>query len=136
MKAVVSLAESDITQGISRATRRMLGFGIGLTLPLWLCAAQAPNVILIMTDDQGYGDMSCHGNPYIETPHLDKLHSESVRLTNFHVSPSCAPTRAALMTGRDTNKTGAWHTINGRNLMFLDEVIMAEVFAANGYRTN
>ncbi|MCL4138255.1 UNVERIFIED_CONTAM: hypothetical protein GTU68_039383, partial [Idotea baltica] len=58
---------------------------------------QKPNVILIMTDDQGYGDLASLGNPILKTPNLDKLHSESVRLTNFHVSPFCTPTRAALM---------------------------------------
>ena len=54
-----------------------------------------PNVILIVTDDQGYGDLSCHGNPILKTPELDKLHSESIRLTNFHVSSFCTPSRAA-----------------------------------------
>ena len=53
-----------------------------------------------MTDDQGYGDLGCHGNPIIKTPNLDKLHGQSVRLTNFHVDPTCSPTRSALMTGR------------------------------------
>jgi arylsulfatase A-like enzyme len=57
-----------------------------------------PNVILIMTDDQGYGDLGCHGNPILKTPNLDRLYAESVRLTDFHVSPFCTPTRAALMT--------------------------------------
>ena len=59
-----------------------------------------PNVILVMTDDQGYGDMSCHGNPILKTPNIDRLHDEAVRFTNFHVSPFCTPTRAALLTGR------------------------------------
>ena len=65
-----------------------------------------PNVILIMTDDQGYGDMSCHGNPYLKTPNLDRLHRDSVRLTDFHVDPTCSPTRAALMTGRYSSRVG------------------------------
>lgn len=60
-----------------------------------------------MTDDQGYGDLACQGNSIIKTPHLDKLQSKSVRLTNFHVSPSCTPTQAALMTGRYPGRTGA-----------------------------
>ena len=55
-------------------------------------AAEPPNVILIMTDDQGYGDVACHGNPVIKTPCIDQLHAESLRLTNFHVSPYCTPT--------------------------------------------
>ena len=58
----------------------------------------SPNVILIMTDDQGYGDLACHGNPAIQTPNLDRLHEESIRFSNFHVNCFCAPTRAALMT--------------------------------------
>jgi arylsulfatase A-like enzyme len=94
-----------------------------------------PNVILIMTDDQGFGDLNCHGNPIIETPHLDELHAESGRLTDFHVSPTCAPTRAALMTGRYDNRTGVWHTILGRSLLNRTEVTMADVFSGSGYRT-
>ena len=62
--------------------------------------AAKPNVILIMTDDQGYGDLGCHGNPTQKTPNLDRLHAESIRFTDFHVAPFCTPTRAALMTGR------------------------------------
>ena len=58
-----------------------------------------PNVILVMTDDQGIGDLSCHGNPYLKTPNLDKFYDEAVHMTNFHVSPLCTPTRGAIMTG-------------------------------------
>ncbi|MGB2821551.1 MAG: arylsulfatase, partial [Phycisphaerae bacterium] len=94
-----------------------------------------PNVVLVITDDQGYGDLGCHGNEVIRTPNIDRLHGESVRLTNFHVGPTCAPTRAGLMTGRYCNCTGVWHTIAGRSLIRRDEVTMADVFAAGGYRT-
>lgn len=94
-----------------------------------------PNVVLIITDDQGYGDIGAHGNEMIRTPHLDRLHGESVRLTNFHVDPTCAPTRSSLMTGRYSTRTGVWHTIMGRSLMDTRELTLAEVFAANGYRT-
>ncbi len=97
--------------------------------------APKPNVILIITDDQGYGEIAAHGNPVIKTPHMDKLHSESVRLTDFHVDPTCSPTRAALMTGRYSTRTGVWHTINGRSLMNSRELTMAEVFKSNGYAT-
>jgi len=96
---------------------------------------EKPNVILIMTDDQGYGDLACHGNPVIKSPNLDTLYSDSVRLTDFHVCPTCSPTRASLMTGRYCNRTGVWHTIMGRSLLREDEVTMADVFAAGGYRT-
>jgi len=94
-----------------------------------------PNVVLVMTDDQGYGDMGCTGNPVIQTPHLDRLHAESVRLTDFHVAPTCAPTRAGLMTGRWCNRTGVWHTIMGRSMLRRDEHTMANAFADAGYRT-
>ena len=62
------------------------------------------NVIILITDDQGYGDLACHGNPYILTPNLDQFSNEAVSFTNFHVSTTCAPTRGALMTGRHTNR--------------------------------
>lgn len=94
-----------------------------------------PNVILVMTDDQGYGDLACHGNPVIKTPNLDQLYTQSVRLTNFHVGPTCSPTRAGLMTGHYCNRTGVWHTIMGRSLLRKDEVTMGDVFSASGYRT-
>ena len=89
-----------------------------------------PNVILIITDDQGYGDLGCHGNPIIKTPNLDSFYDESVRLTNFHVSPTCAPTRASLMTGRYNNRTGVWHTIAGWSLLRENEKTMANMFSA------
>jgi arylsulfatase A-like enzyme len=94
-----------------------------------------PNVVLVMTDDQGFGDLGCHGNTAIKTPHLDRLHSDSVRLTDFHVDPACAPTRAALMTGRYSTRTGVWATIMGRSLMRSEEVTLAEVLREAGYRT-
>lgn len=94
-----------------------------------------PNVILIMTDDQGYGDLACHGNPVIKTPNLDKLHSHSVRFTDFHVNPFCAPTRAALLTGRMSDRTHVRTTIYSRNHLNRDETTMAEFFKATGYRT-
>ena len=100
-----------------------------------LHAERPPNVILIITDDQGYGDMSCHGHPLLKTPHMDKLHGESLRMTDFHVDPTCSPTRAALLTGRYSTRTGVWHTINGRSLMRTQELTLAEVFKANGYAT-
>jgi arylsulfatase A-like enzyme len=97
--------------------------------------SERPNVVFVITDDQGYGDLGCHGNPIIETPNLDELHSESIRLANFHVGPTCAPTRAGIMTGRYCNCTGVWHTIMGRSLLRANEVTMGDVFRTNGYRT-
>ncbi|MEQ6120530.1 arylsulfatase [Reichenbachiella sp. MALMAid0571] len=97
--------------------------------------AKRPNVILIMTDDQGYGDLACLGNEFIKTPNLDKLYSQSTSLTDFHVGTTCAPTRSALMTGKHFNKVGVWHTINGRSLLRKEEKTVANVFADAGYNT-
>lgn len=94
-----------------------------------------PNVIIVLTDDQGYGDMSCHGNPFIQTPQIDKLYNESVRLTNFHVCPVCSPTRASLMTGKYASRVGVWRTFQGRSLMNKDEVTLAQIFKGNDYKT-
>ena len=94
-----------------------------------------PNVILVITDDQGYGDVGAHGNSMIKTPNLDKLHSASVRLTDFHVDPTCSPTRSALMTGRYSTRTGVWHTIMGRSIMNGSELTLAEIFQSAGYET-
>ena len=94
-----------------------------------------PNIMFLITDDQGYGDIGRHGNPVLRTPHMDALHDQSLRLTNYHVSPTCAPTRSALLTGRYTNLVGPWHTIQGRSILHHDEVTMADCFRAAGYRT-
>ncbi len=100
------------------------------------CAApQRPNVVLVMTDDQGYGDLGCHGNKLLKTPNLDRLHAESIRLTSFHVDPTCSPTRAALLTGRYSCRTGVWHTIMGRSILRRDERTIADMLSAAGYRT-
>ncbi|WP_111708982.1 arylsulfatase [Lutibacter citreus] len=94
-----------------------------------------PNVILIMTDDQGYGDLACHGNPIIKTPNLDDFYSESIRFTDFHVNAFCAPTRAALMTGRMSDRTHVRSTVYSRNHLNREETTMAEFFKASGYHT-
>jgi len=88
-----------------------------------------------MSDDQGYGDIGAHGSPYVKTPALDDLYAESVRLTNFHVDPCCSPTRAALLTGQYSARSGVWHTIGGRSLLKKNKVTMADIFKSNGYRT-
>ncbi|MGD9646376.1 MAG: arylsulfatase [Pirellulales bacterium] len=94
-----------------------------------------PNVILIMTDDQGWGDLGCHGNDRIRTPHLDRLATDGVEMTRFYVSPVCAPTRASLLTGRYHYRTGVVDTYRGRAMMHADEVTLAEMLTAAGYRT-
>ncbi len=94
-----------------------------------------PNIIVIVTDDQGYGDLGYHGNPWIKTPNLDKFAAQSLELTNFHVGTTCAPTRAGLMTGRNANRNNAWHTIAGCSILKQEEETMAQVFEKNGYKT-
>lgn len=100
-----------------------------------MTTTRRPNVVLVMTDDQGYGDLSCHGNPLLSTPAMDALHADSVRLADFHVDPTCAPTRAALMTGCYSHRAKVWHTIAGRNHLDPRRKTMAECFRSSGYRT-
>jgi len=97
--------------------------------------ASKPNVILIITDDQGYGDMGCHGNPVALTPHMDRLHDQSVRLADFHAAPMCTPTRGQLMTGLDAARNGAVNVSSGRTLVRADLKTLADRFGEGGYRT-
>ncbi len=92
-----------------------------------------PNVIIVLTDDQGYGDLSCHGNPVVKTPNIDRLHDQSIRLADFHVAPMCTPTRGQLMSGRDCLANGAMNVCNGRAFLRKDLPTMADIFAADGY---
>ena len=94
-----------------------------------------PNVVLVITDDQGYGDLGCHGNEVLRTPNLDRFHSESTRFTDFHVDPLCAPTRAALLTGRYAYRTGVTAAYAGRSILRRDETTLADILSAGGYRT-
>ena len=94
-----------------------------------------PNVILIITDDQGYGDLNFNGNPNIKTPALDKFATESVRFNNFYVSPVCAPTRSSLMTGRYSLRTGVRDTYNGGAIMASSEVTLAEMLKQANFTT-
>lgn len=100
-------------------------------------AAQSahPNIVFILSDDQGYGDLSCLGNPILKTPNLDRLHDEAVRFTDFHVSPTCAPTRAALNTGRHEFRNGVTHTIYERERLTLKATALAQVLQGAGYTT-
>ena len=91
--------------------------------------------MLVITDDQGYGDLACHGNSVLRTPNLDRFHSESVRFTDFHVDPLCSPTRAALLTGRYAYRTGVTAAYAGRSILRKDEVTLADMLSAGGYRT-
>ena len=98
-------------------------------------AAPRPNIVLIMTDDQGYGDLGIHGNPVLETPHLDTLARGSATMKNFYVCPVCSPTRASLMTGRYNYRTRVIDTFLGRSMMDPAEVTVAEVLRGAGYAT-
>jgi arylsulfatase A-like enzyme len=92
-----------------------------------------PNIIIVMTDDQGYGDLGFTGNPIIRTPHIDAFAKESIRFTDFHASPTCAPTRAALMTGRHEFRSGVTHTIQERERLNLKATTIAQVLKSAGY---
>jgi arylsulfatase A-like enzyme len=94
-----------------------------------------PNVILIITDDQGYGDLGINGNPHVKTPVLDNLARQSTRFNNFYVCPVSAPTRSGLMTGRYFLRTGVRDTYNGGAIMASDEVTIAEMLKKAGYAT-
>lgn len=96
---------------------------------------QLPNVIVIITDDQGYGDLGITGNPHVKTPVLDNFARESIRFNQFYVSPVCAPTRASLMTGRFSLRTGIRDTYNGGAIMATEEVTIAEMLKQAGYKT-
>ena len=96
---------------------------------------QKPNIILIITDDQGYGDIGYNGNPHIKTPNLDLLATNSMRFNNFYVSPVCAPTRSSLLTGRYSLRTGVTDTYNGGAMMSNDETTLAEILKENNYQT-
>ncbi|YCM44092.1 sulfatase-like hydrolase/transferase [Verrucomicrobiaceae bacterium 227] len=101
-----------------------------LSAPLF---AAKPNIILVMTDDQGYGPVGKHGHPWIKTPNLDQHYDNSTRFTRFLVSPTCSPTRAAIMTGRHPLKNGITHTILERERMTLDATILPQVLKTAGY---
>lgn len=118
------------------------GIAQGLTATLWNGAyvalgsvARRPNIILVMTDDQGYGDIGVHGNAVIRTPNLDTFARESLEMTRFYVEPVCSPTRASLMTGRYHMRTGVYATSRGGARIFGDEVTLADLLAQGGYRT-
>ena len=97
--------------------------------------AKKPNVIVIMTDDQGYPELSMHGNPILKTPNLDKLGKSSVQFKNFHVTPMCAPTRGELLTGLDNAVNQLSNVSSGRSLLKSGIPTMGNIFGANGYST-
>ncbi len=98
-------------------------------------AEHKPNVVLIVTDDQGFAELGVTGNPVVHTPHIDRLAGQSVSLANFNVMSVCSPTRACLMTGRYFYRTGLTDTWMGRSMMDTNETTIAEMFAVGGYHT-
>jgi len=114
-----------------------------ITLPIWILSSSCnnetvptkPNILLIITDDQGWGDLSYHGNELIDTPHIDSLAAQSVVFDRFYVSPVCAPTRASLLTGRYHPATGTTWVTNRMEVMREDEITIAEMLQSAGYRT-
>ena len=96
---------------------------------------ERPNVIIVMTDDQGYGELSVHGNPILKTPGLDKLYHQSIRLTDFHVAPMCTPTRGQLLTGVDAVRNGAVNVSSGRSLLRREFLTIADYYSENAYAT-
>lgn len=94
-----------------------------------------PNIIFVLTDDQGYPPLGAHGHPLIRTPHLDRFHADAVRFEQFHSGTTCAPTRAGFLTGHYANSTGVWHTVGGRSLLRADEWTLANALSDAGYRT-
>ena len=97
--------------------------------------AKRPNILLLVSDDQGYGDMGRHGHPFLKTPHMDRLHDESIRMTDFSVSPTCAPTRAALMTGMQEFNSGVTHTLVPRRQMNRSITTLPQFLKNAGYAT-
>ena len=110
-------------------------FLISISLVTPAAASERPNVLLILTDDQGWGDLGVHGNDLLQTPTLDRLASQSVRLDRFYVSPVCAPTRAALLSGRYPERTGVIGVTRRQEVMQADEVTLAELFSGADYAT-
>ena len=111
---------------------------IALQITVRSCEAEPvskPNVVIVITDDQGYGDLGFTGNPAIKTPTIDELRNQGTLLNNFHVDPTCAPTRSALFTGRYSDRVGVWHTVQGRSMLRRREITMADIFGNNGYAT-
>ena len=98
-------------------------------------AGTKPNIILVLTDDQGMGDLSCMGNDVLNTPNLDKFHSMATRFTDFHVSPTCAPTRAAIFSGRHEFRNGVTHTVKERERMALSTTTFPQLLQTAGYET-
>jgi len=125
MKSLLALATLAVSVVLAR----------GAEAPGRSLAGSRPNIVFILTDDQGYGDLSCHGNPVLRTPNLDRIHAEGRRFTDFMVSPTCSPTRCALLTGRHEFRSGVTHTIHERERMSLKAFTLPQALKMAGYAT-
>ena len=94
-----------------------------------------PNIIFVLTDDQGMGDLSCMGNTILRTPNIDNLYKASTRFTDFQVSPTCSPTRAAIMSGRLPFEVGVSHTLMQRDRLAPEVITFPEALQKGGYQT-
>ena len=116
----------------------MLRFALLILATLGFLATQShakPNVVVILTDDQGWGDLSLHGNTNLDTPNIDKLANEGAQFDRFYVCPVCSPTRAELLTGRYHTRSGVYSTSAGGERLNLNETTIGDVFKSGGYAT-
>lgn len=131
----VSGGKNDLSGGRKVAHLKSFLFLLFLCVCHEVPAADQPNVIVILTDDQGWGDLSVNGNIAIETPHIDRLAKNGARFQHFYVSPVCSPTRAEFLTGRHHVRCGVYSTSEGGERVNSDEMMIGEVFKKAGYRT-
>jgi len=134
--AVPTIKEQAVETS-SVSTRHPLAFVVlaAFFLSPAFALAATPNIVLVMPDDVGYGDYACLGNPVIRTPSVDAFKKESLLFTQFHVSPTCSPCRASLMSGRHEFKNGVTHTILERERMSLKTFTVAQMLKSVGYTT-
>ena len=105
------------------------------TAPLQAASSDRPNVVVILTDDQGWGDLSLHGNPNLSTPNIDAMAKEGAQVEHFYVCAVCSPTRAEFLTGRYHSRMGVHSTSTGGERIDSDEQTIADVFHEAGYAT-
>ncbi len=130
----VDLIITSLTPSFSKVTFWTWGLLLGLSMAL-VAESTQPNVIIVITDDQGYGDVGANGHPFLRTPNMDQLIKESVYFTDFHVAPVCTPTRSQLLTGVDAMKNGATMPALGRSMLRRDIPTLANYFGDAGYKT-
>jgi arylsulfatase A-like enzyme len=110
-------------------------FAVTATLVCETPAAETPNVVYILSDNQSYYEMSCHGHAQIKTPHIDRFAKQSVEFTRFYAPPYCSPSRAVILTGRYAMRSGVFTTISGRSIMHREQTTLADTLKKHGYHT-